>query len=179
MARLAGPRLGLARGAAAAAAEDVVAVAVDAEAQAGGDLLLDPLDLRALELDDLAAGPADEVVVVVAAQRRLEARLAAQQQFARQPGVLEELQGAVDGGAPDLRVAPLHHLEQVLHRDVLARPQEGVEDHLALRAALLAVLGEIRGEDLVLFAAVCRGHGPNRLVSPPKACQRGPGRLLP
>ena len=60
----------------AAEAEDLMPVSVDDEADVGRDLVLDALDLRAGELEDLAAGLADEVVVVLALVLALEARLA-------------------------------------------------------------------------------------------------------
>ena len=73
-------------------------------------------------------------------------------ELAREPGLLEELQRPVDRGAPDLGVAAAHDLQQVLDRDVVPGLHEGVEDRLALRAALEVVAREVRGEDLALFA---------------------------
>ena len=66
-----------------AAAEDRVAVALDHEAEPVRDPVLQVLDLRALELDDLAAVDADEVVVVVAVPERLEAGLRADSSCSR------------------------------------------------------------------------------------------------
>jgi hypothetical protein len=65
-----------ASGAAPAAPEDLVAVSVDLELQLGRDLVLQSLDLGARELDDVAAAPADEVVVVLALVFALETALA-------------------------------------------------------------------------------------------------------
>ena len=50
-------------------------------------------------------------------------------------------------------------LQQVLDRDVLARAQERVEDHLALSAALEAVAGDVAREYLALLAADSGCHG--------------------
>ncbi len=147
------PRLARLRRALAAQTEDVVAMALDAEADLRRDLLLETLDLRARELEDLAAGAAHEVVVVLALPDRLEARLAAQQQLAREPRLREESQRAVERGAADLRVAAPHDAQQVLDRHVMPGPQERVEDDLALPAALEAVAGEVGREDVLLLAA--------------------------
>ena len=136
------PRVGsrVARRAAAAEAEDLVAVALDHEADLLRRLVLQALDLRARELEDVAAGLADEVVVVGPLVVGLEAALPVEGQLAREPRLLQQLQGAVDGGAADVGPALLHEGQEVVHGEVLLRPQEGVEDHLALLAALQVVL---------------------------------------
>src|SRR4029450_3012455 len=115
------------------------------EAEAGRDLVLEPLDIGARELEDRAARLADEVVVVLPLPVPLEARLSVERELAREPGGLEELERAVDGGPPDVRALALHDLQQVVDREVALGLQERVEDHLALLAALEVVLVEVGG----------------------------------
>src|SRR5258707_3841133 len=68
-----GARLG-GRRAGAAGPKDLVPMAVADEADAGCDLVLDPLGLRAGELEGLAARLADQVVVVLPLVLPLERR---------------------------------------------------------------------------------------------------------
>ena len=140
----------------------------------GGDLVLDALDLRAGELEDLAARLADEMVVVLPLVFALEARLALQDELLGQPRRLQELERAVDGGAADVGAALLHELEEVVHGEVALGAQEGVEDHFALLAALQAVLDQIGGENLLFLAADVGFHGKGRLAPVRSACQRQP-----
>src|SRR5512134_2120704 len=89
------------RGAPPAEAEDVVAMPLDDEADVGRDLVLDPLDVGARELEDRVAGVADEVVVVLTLVLPLEAGLALQLQLLGEARGVQELEGPVDRGAPD------------------------------------------------------------------------------
>src|SRR5262245_10010933 len=164
-----GRRLGLR--ATPAAPEDLVAVAFDHEADAGGDLVLQPLDLGTRELDDVAAGAADKVVVVLPLVLALEPALALDLQLAGEAGGLEQLERAVDGGSPDVGVLLLDQSEQVVDGEVTGRTQEDVEDRLALVAALEPVLAEELGEDLAFLSADHLGH-PSRGYHPPRlACE--------
>src|SRR6187431_2630071 len=136
----------------AAGAVDLVAMALDREADLGRDVFLQLLDLRVRELEDLAAGPADEVVVVLPLVVALEDALALELQLAREAGVLQELERAVDGRAAHVRPALLDELQEVVDGEVALGAQERVEDRLALVAALQAVARDVRGEDLFLLA---------------------------
>ena len=50
--------------------------------------------------------------------------------------------------------------------------QEGVQDHLALLAALEAVLDQVGGEDLLFLASDIGFHDSRRLAPGARACQR-------
>jgi hypothetical protein len=80
---------------------------LDEEADVGRDLVLDPLDVGARELEDRVAGVADEVVVVLPLVLPLEAGLALQLQLLGEAGGMQELEGPVDRGAPDVGAALL------------------------------------------------------------------------
>src|SRR5882724_8317875 len=88
------------RGARPAAAADLVHVPGHQESLAPADLVLEPLDLAALELDDPAAGEADHVIVVVTAHHHLVARLPlGHLDLVHQPLLDQPRQGAVERGA--------------------------------------------------------------------------------
>src|SRR5687767_3137656 len=72
---LAGFHARLARHAAPAVPEDLMAVPLDDESVLRGHLVLQSFDLGVGELDDLAAAVADEVIVVLALVLALEIRL--------------------------------------------------------------------------------------------------------
>src|SRR4030095_8599960 len=118
-------------------------VSLDGEADLGRDLVLDALDLRARELEDLAARLADEMVVVLALVLALEPRLPLEHELLGQARRLQQLERAIDGGAPDIAAPFLHELEEVVHGEVALGAQEGIQDHLALLAALEAVLDQV------------------------------------
>src|SRR5256712_2915336 len=158
---------GSAGGAAAAGAVDLVAVALDREADVGRDLVLQALDVGRGELEDGAAGLADEVVVVLALVFALELALAVEGQLLGQPRRLQELQRAVHGGPADVGPALLHHLQEVVHGEVAVGAEERIQDHLALLAPLEVVLGEVGAEDLLLLAPDGALHSKARLASPP------------
>ena len=63
------------------------------------------------------------------------------------------------------RAPLLHELEEVVHGEVALGAQERVQDHLALLAALEAVLDQVSGEDLLFLAADFWFHG-KRQTSP-------------
>ena len=126
-------------------------MALDHEPDARGDLVLDALDLRVRELQDVPARFADEVVVVGPLVLALEAALSVQGQLLGQARGLQQLQGAIDGGAADLRAALLDQLVEVVDGEVALLAQERVQDDLALPAALEPVLRDVRGEDLLLL----------------------------
>src|SRR5262245_8136204 len=120
-------------------------MAQDAEAVASGDLVLARLDHRALELDDLPALHAHEVVVVLVLD--LVARDAVVEvPFVREPRLAEELHRAVDGRVADVRVLLANRVVDLLARHVTPRVQEHVEDRLALLGVLEAVLLEEAGQ---------------------------------
>src|SRR5262245_46800922 len=156
---------------------DLVAVALDHEADPGRRLVLDALDLRVRELEDLAAGVADEVVVVLALVVALEARLPLQRQLLGQARRLQQLERPIHRGASDVGPPLLDEREQVVHGEVALRSEEGVQDRLALLAALQTVVGQIAREDLFLLAAGVALHAlfGASVVARLGGCQRSQG----
>src|SRR5690348_11241949 len=121
----------------------------DGEAVLARHPVLELLDAFVLELGDVAAGGADEVVVVVAVQRRLVAGLRALEVPRRgEAGVGEDLHGAVDGGGADAGVALLGLLHQLVHAQVAALGEEGVDDQVALPRRLETARGDPGGQPL-------------------------------
>ena len=77
----------------------------EAIAEALGDKILDRLDLLVAELDDLAAADIDQMVVVLVGDR-LEAGAAILEiVLGDEPGLLEQIEGAIDGRQRNARVA--------------------------------------------------------------------------
>src|SRR5262249_41724316 len=93
----------------------------DLEAVLPRDLVLERLDPVVLELDDGAAAGADEVVVVVPAQRRLVAGLPiAEVPRVGQTALVQQLHRPVDGGDRHPRVLLADLGPDLLHREVPA-----------------------------------------------------------
>src|SRR2546428_2457368 len=153
-------------------------MALDHEPDVGRDLVLDALDLRVRELEDVAARLADEVVVVGALVLALEAALPVEGQLLGQARRLQQLQRAVHGGAADVRAPLLDELVEVVHGEVPLGAEEGVQDGLALPAALQPVLRDVGGEDLFLLTARAGLHGTARLALARRACQRSAPAVL-
>lgn len=106
-------------------------VRVDAETVAAGDVFLKSFDVLILEFHDLAAGRADEVIVVALVGYVIVLSLRAEVASLRQPNFTKEIERPVNGGKPDMRVffrqLPIH----LFRGDVLIL-QEHVENVLAL-----------------------------------------------
>src|SRR6516165_8118497 len=141
------------------------------EAEEARDPLLELLELLAVELDDLPAALADDVVVVllgglgglVAGLPVVEVALV------RQPAFLEQLEGPVDGRVADARVHLLHGRMQLLDREVLPRPEERARDVVALSSRLEAPLAQRLLEES--HAGAHHGRDPT-----PRCCRAVPGR---
>src|SRR5262245_4326883 len=120
------------------------AVAAHHEAEEAGDALLQLLELLAVELDDLAAALADDVVVVLLLRLGgLVARLAVvEMPLVRQATLLQQLERPVDGGVADARVHLLDGGVQLLDREVLSGPEEHLRDVVALRGRFEAPLAQ-------------------------------------
>src|SRR4051812_17604549 len=112
--------------------------------------ILQLLDALVLELDDVAARGADQVIVVVPVERGLVARLPALEVArAGEAGVGEDLHGAVDGGGADAGVPRRHLLEQLVDREMAVLREEGVDDQVALLGRLEPVRRDPRRQPLV------------------------------
>src|SRR5262249_37517621 len=141
------------------------------EAEEARDPLLELLELLAVELDDLPAALADDVVVMllgglgglVAGLPVVEVTLV------RQPAFLEQLEGPVDRRIADARVHLLHGRVQLLDREVLARAEEGARDVVALRSRLEAPLAQRLLEES--HAGAHHARDPT-----PRCCRAAPAR---
>src|SRR5262245_8320257 len=127
----------------------LVTVPQQPEAIALHDVLLRLLDHRALELHDLAAARAHQMIVVLVLD--LEARdTVVEVAFARETGLTEQLHGAIHRRIADVRVLLADALVELLARDVTLHAEEDLEDGLALTRVLEVVVLEVAGERLVL-----------------------------
>src|SRR5262245_1514267 len=120
------------------------AMAAHDESEEPGDAFLELLELLAVELDDLPAALADDVVVVLLLRLGgLVARLAiVEMPLVGQAALLEQLERPVDRGVPDARVHLLHRGVQLLDGEVLAGAEEHLRDVVALRRRLEAAFAQ-------------------------------------
>src|SRR5256714_3891596 len=133
----------------------------DGEAVLLGHPVLKLLDSLVLELGDVAAGGADQVIVVVPIQGRLVAGLTALEvPRRRQPGVGEDLHRPVDGGGTDARIALLGLLHQLVDGEVAGLREERVDDQVALPRRLQPPRRDPAGEALVGGSGDLLWRGP-------------------
>src|SRR5262245_25647239 len=83
----------------------------------------------------------------------------------RQARVGEELERTVDGGVADTRAALAHLAKQVLDRDVAARAQEQVHNHVALVRRLETMTLDVLVEARAQAAALGCGRGTFHFAS--------------
>lgn len=104
---------------------------LDSEAVSAGDLFLESFDVFILELHDLAAGSADEVIVVPLVRHVIVLGLRAEVASLGQPHVAKEIERPVNCGESDMgiffRELPIH----LFRGDVLIL-EEHVQNVLAL-----------------------------------------------
>jgi len=126
------------------------AVSGNSEAVPGRDFFLELFDLAVFEFHDLAAVGADQMVVVALVGNVVVLGLRAEMPGLCQTCFAKKVEGAVDGGEPQMRVF-LRQL--VVHRfgsDVFLL-EERVEDELTLARILQLVFSEVRLQRLHLF----------------------------
>jgi hypothetical protein len=117
-----------------------------------GNLALQFFDSLVLEFDDRVAAGTDQVIMVLAGQYMLVARLpVVQQDLAGQAGLHEELEGAIDGGLPYPGVAGLDLQIQFFDADVLMGGEENIEDAVPLAGGTEPLAGGKRIERSFLF----------------------------
>ena len=105
--------------AAGAQAVELELMRLDDEAVPGRDLLLQPLDVAVLELHDLPAGGADQMIMMALVRDVIVLRLTTEMSRLRQAGVTEEIQRPVNGRQADVRVFFGQQTVHLLGRDVL------------------------------------------------------------
>ena len=124
-------------------AEQLVDVTRQAEAESLRDVALKNLDRLELELHDLAAACADQVVVMFSLERSLVPRALAlrHERHLEEPRLDQERQDPVDGGGVGIDDAALAELlQQIVDREVASplerRARDGVADRRPLQASL-------------------------------------------
>ena len=104
---------------------------LNSEAISAGDFFLKSFDVFMLEFHDLAAGGADEVIVMSLVGHVIVLRLRAEVASLGQPHFAKEIERPVDGGETDMGVLFCELPVHLFRGDVLIL-QEHVENVLAL-----------------------------------------------
>ena len=133
-------------------AEYLMTVGIDHEPVRLRNLILQPLDLGAHELDDGPALDTNHVIVVLVLVAVLEAREAVPElDGVGQARLSKELQRTVDGRAANLGMLPVDDAVEVVHGHVTGRVQEVLDDDLALAGMFELVVREVALVNLDLF----------------------------
>ncbi len=128
-------------------------MALQREAVLLGEFILEPFDLVVLELDDLPAIQADQVIVVLVFKGDfVPAHAVAKVALVGDSALLEELQGSVDRGVANLAVTLANQREKVLDAQMPRRTKK----HIRHRATL-------SGRAQSVFVHVSREFGLQRL----------------
>ncbi len=126
----------------------------------GGHLVLNGFQLRRVELDDLSAGRADHVIVMLMLVIVLVMGAAiAEPRFAGQPRISQKLQRAVNRGLPDVRILFAHEAKKIFARHVSFRAEKDFQDQVALRSSLEALSAKMFDENFLLFGHRCSSGG--------------------
>ncbi len=142
----------------AAAAEPVEfePVSGNREAVSSGDFLLELFDLTVFEFHDLPAIGADQMVVVALVGNVVILGLRAEMPGLCQTRLTKEVERAIDGREPQMRVFLRQLVVHLFGGDVLLL-EEGVKNKLTLARILQLVFGEVRFQRVHLFRMF--GHG--------------------
>lgn len=117
---------------------------VNGETVAFGDRPLKLLDGRFFELDDGAAGCANQVIMVGCAVRQLVAReIVPEVEFIGEPTFGQHLQRAVDRCVADSGVALLDQGQEVFDGQVAPGVDEGIDNDPALFGRAQALAGHV------------------------------------
>ncbi len=134
---------------------------LDGKAITCGDLFLQAFDLTILELNNLAAAGADEVVVMTLMGDVVVLGLRTEVAGLGQPGVAEEIQSTIDRGEAEVWVLLGELVVHRLGRDVFLF-QEGTQDQLALAGQLQLMFFEVLLEHLHLLGGLIHQWNPGR-----------------
>ncbi|SPP63351.1 hypothetical protein NITLEN_10437 [Nitrospira lenta] len=145
--------------AASAEAVELEAVSGDGEAVPGGDFLLKLFDFAVFELHDLAAVGADQMVVVTLVGDIVVLRLRAKMPRLRQAGFAKQVECAIDGREPQMRIFLRQLMIHFFRGDVFLL-QEGLQDEFALARVLELVFAEVRFQRFHFFRML--GHRVRR-----------------
>lgn len=115
-------------------------MAYNVEAEASRDALLLLLDRFVVELEDVPALEADQMVVVLVVAGRLVGCLSfAEATLGGKSTLGQQLEGPVDGGVPDAGVVLPSEAQQFFDTHVTARPEKPLGDDVALTRGLEAL----------------------------------------
>ena len=125
-----------------AAGFDAEGVFDGAEAEAAGDAVVEDVDAAVLELDDLAAVDADEMVVggVVEEVGVVGGLAVAEVDFLEEAGLGEEAEGAVEGGAGAAGLLAAEAVPEFVGGEVLIGGEDGLHEGLALGSVAQALV---------------------------------------
>jgi hypothetical protein len=137
---------------AAAGAETVElkAVGLDRKAVPCGHLFLEALDVAVLELHNLSAAGANEVIVVAFVRDVVVLRLSAEVPGLSQTRFAEEVQRAVNGRQSQVRIFASQLVVHCFSRDVLLL-EKCVEDQFTLACELQLMFPEVLLQDSHFF----------------------------
>jgi len=115
--------------------------------------VLDGLQLRRKEFDDPATLRTDHMIVMLVLVVVLVVGDAiAKANFAREPGLGEQLQRPVNGGLADAWVFLFDQTIEIFTGKMSFRPEKDVENQVALGGALEALLLDMVAENFLLFS---------------------------
>lgn len=136
--------------AAGAEAVELKPVGGDGKSAFGRYFFLEPLDLFVFKFHDFLAAGADEVVVVALVRDIVVLRLGAEVAGLRQTCIAEQIQGAVDGGEPQVGIRFSQLVIHGFRRNVLL-PEERAQDQFPLPGEFELMLPQVLFERLHFF----------------------------
>ena len=132
-------------------------MAAQQEVVFAGQLVLDLLDARIIDLNDFAAGDADHMVVVTVRRRQLVTGDAvAEMDLRGEPGFAKQLERPVDRGLADARILLLHALVELFQRMVAGKAKEDLGDDAPLRRGVHPLAADELLEGVVKSSVIHR-----------------------
>lgn len=132
---------------------------LDAEPVCVRDLVLEPLDVGAQELENRPALGAYHVVVVGVAKLVLETRQPVLElDRTRELGIDEDLERTIDRRSTDAGMVSTNDPVEIIHGHVATGLEEVLEDDLALTRMLEPVRGQVVGEHPELLLSFRHDH---------------------
>lgn len=136
--------------AARAEAIELETVRCDRKTVPRGDFFLEALDVAVLELHDLSAAGANEVVMVALVRHIVVLGLRAEVPSLGQTGLAKEVERTVNGGQSQVRIFSRQLVIHFFSRDVLLL-QKGIENQFTLPGKLELMLPEMLLQDSHFF----------------------------
>lgn len=136
-------------------------VSLDREAVTRRDFFLEAFDIAIFEFHDLAAVGADQVVMMTFVRDVVVLGLRTEVPGLRQACLTKQVERAIDGRQPQVRIFASQLVVHLFRRDVFLL-EKGVEDQLALAGVLQLVLPEVLFQDAHFFLVFRHGHRPRK-----------------